>query len=89
MGCSSLLCHPTISVVPYALAPRHPLAQLLFRLKHMKTELVAQEKAREAAKEAAAEGAEEDGQPAPKSPLKKRGLPGNSTVLPIRAVPWP
>jgi len=55
----------------------------------MKTELVAQEKARKAAKEAAAEGAEEDGQPAPKSPLKKRGLPGNSTVLPIRAVPWP
>jgi len=47
------------------------------------------EKARKAAKEAAAEGAEEDGQPAPKSPLKKRGLPGNSTVFPIRAVPWP
>ena len=65
MGCSSLLCHPTISVVPYALAPRHPLAQLLFRLKHMKTGLVAQEKVRKSAKEAAAEGAEEDGLPAP------------------------
>ena len=69
--------------------PTTPLAQLSFRLKHMKTELVAQEKARKAAKEAAEEGAEEDGQPAPKSPLKKRGLPGNSTVFPIRAVPWP
>ena len=59
-----------------------------YRLKHMKAELEAQEKVRQDDRAAAVATAIAAGKPTPKSPKKTWGLPGNSTMFPIVAVPW-